>query len=364
MERPGEQIRVLVVEDSAVVRDLLVALLGESPAIKVVGTARDGRQAIEQARLLKPDIITMDVNMPGMGGIEATRQIMETCPTRVIVVTASLSNAAVRTSMEALSAGAVAVLRTPPAPGHPEFAALRKELLDTIAVMSEVLVVRRWARRPAPTPSPVAASNPSRSRRCEIVAIGGSTGAPAVLHKILAGLARPFPVPVLIVQHIAKGFDDGLADWLGKVSLFPVRLPVQGETLAADCAYIVPWGHEASVGADYTIRLERREVVSDHCPSVHHMFTSVLRTFGSNAMAVLLTGMGRDGAEALWHLHAAGATTLVQSLDTCAVPGMPGEALRLGAATASARPEEMADLISQYARGSARAPVKETTDGS
>src|SRR5665811_2307336 len=197
-------IKVLVVEDSPVVREFLVHILGADPGIQVIGTANDGEQALEAVARKRPDVITMDIHMPKLDGLEATRRIMETHPTPIVIVSGSTDPREVATTFRAMEAGAVAVLRRPAGIGHPDHEATVRELVQTVKLMSEVKVVRRWPRVrreisvPGP-PEPVVGRAPAGVK---VVAIGASTGGPPVLQTILAGLPKDFPAPVLIVQHM------------------------------------------------------------------------------------------------------------------------------------------------------------------
>jgi two-component system chemotaxis response regulator CheB len=212
-------IKVLVVEDSVVLREFLVHVLGLDPELRVVGTARNGEEALESVTRLRPDVITMDINMPRMNGFEATRRLMETRPTPIVIVSGSWDPDEVATSFRAVEAGALAVLPRPAGIGHPEHAAMAAHLVQTVKLMAEVKVVRRWGRpkreatlpsvfreaeaRPGPMPAEV-----------EAVALGASTGGPLVLQTILSGLPGDFPASVFLVQHMAAGFMQGFVDWL------------------------------------------------------------------------------------------------------------------------------------------------------
>src|SRR3970040_938170 len=173
-------IKVLVVEDSRVVREFLVHILGSDPGIRVVGTAHDGEEALESIARKRPDVVTMDVHMPKMNGLDATRRIMETCPTPIVVVSGSTDPAVLATTFEAMEAGALAVLRRPAGIGHPDHEATARELVQTVKLMSEVKVVRRWPRRTVPAPRPAQMGLAQEPAQVRIVAIGASTGGPPV----------------------------------------------------------------------------------------------------------------------------------------------------------------------------------------
>src|SRR5882724_10896321 len=224
-------IRVLVVEDSATVREFLLYILRADPEIEVVGTADTGEQALEALERTRPDVITMDVHMPKMNGLDATRRIMEIHPTPIVIVSGTVDMADSAKAFRAIEAGALAVLQRPHGMGHTAHERTVAELVRTVKLMSEVKVIRRWPRS-RPVEIPFAASACTEFRRqpsqtqIRLVAVGASTGGPPVLQTILAALPKDFSVPVLIVQHIASGFTQGFADWLPQSSNLPVHVPV------------------------------------------------------------------------------------------------------------------------------------------
>ncbi len=338
-------IKVLVVDDSAVARAFLVELLGSDPAIRVVGTAADGMEAVEAVEKLRPDLVTMDIHMPRMDGQEAIREIMQTRPTPIVVVTGNEITEEVRATFASLELGALALVPRPAGPRHPEHAALSRQLVETVKLMSEVKVVRRWNRQPARVVR-AAGATAGRTRRVRVVAIGASTGGPTVLKDILAALPRTFTVPVAIVQHIAPGFVDGFAAWLAEGTGRPVRVARGGEDLVAGGVYVAPDGQHLGFDLNGRVGLERGEAAGGLCPSVTHLFKSTARVFGADAAGVLLTGMGRDGADGLLALRRAGAVTIAQDAESCVVNGMPGEAVRLGAADHVLSPEKIAEMLS------------------
>ncbi|MGH9456907.1 MAG: chemotaxis-specific protein-glutamate methyltransferase CheB [Thermoanaerobaculia bacterium] len=340
-------INVLVVEDSAVVLELLVHILSADPAIRIVGKARHGEEAIEMVERLRPDIVTMDIHMPRLDGIEATRRIMETVPTPIVIVSGSSDPEEVATTFAAIEAGALAVLERPYGPGHPEHERTAKGLVQTVKLMSEVRVVRRWARlRPGATaPAPQVAA--SVARRVEIVAIGASTGGPPVLHCILEELPREFSLPIVIVQHMAAGFLDGFAEWLSHSTGIPVRLAAHGDVVQAGRAYLAPDAMQMRVEAGGRIVLADDPPENGLRPSVSYLFRSVASAYRDRAVAGLLSGMGRDGARELKLLRDRGATTFAQDRETSVVHGMPGEAIRLEGAAHVLPPEGIAALLAR-----------------
>lgn len=336
-------IKVLVVEDSPVVREFLVHILGSDPDIQVIGTANDGEEALEAVRRTQPNVITMDIHMPKMNGLEATRRIMETHPTPIVIVSGSQDPREVATTFQAMEAGALAVLSRPAGIGHPDHEASARELVQTVKLMSEVKVVRRWprGRREAAVPRPGETGLKRALAKVRVVAIGASTGGPPVLHTILAALPKDFPAPVLIVQHMAAGFIRGFADWLSQSSCLPVHLATHGEYILPGHIYLAPDECQMKVERGGRIVLTRDPPENGLRPSVSYLFRAVADVYGGDAVAGLLTGMGRDGAEELKLLREKGAITFAQDKESSVVHGMPGEAIRLDAATLVLPPERI-----------------------
>jgi two-component system chemotaxis response regulator CheB len=337
------KIRVFVVEDSAVVRELLVTVLAADPAIEVIGTAKNGAEAVAALAEKKADVVTMDVHMPVMDGFEATRQIMERYPVPIVIVTATANPHDVTTSFRVMEAGAVAIVDTPAGPGHERFEAMRAELVRTVKLMSEVRVVRRTSRpRPASATRAARPKTPVTAQETKLIAIGASTGGPPVLQTILSGLPPNFSVPVLIVQHITAGFMQGMAEWLSQTTGMPVHLASRGEMPLPGHAYLAPDGMHMLVEKSGRISFDMAPPEHGMRPSVSKLFRSLADVFGASAAGVLLTGMGRDGADELLRMKEGGAVTFAQDAESCVVFGMPGEAVKLNAATYVMPPDGIA----------------------
>jgi two-component system chemotaxis response regulator CheB len=321
-------VSVLVADDSAVFQRLLVHLLDSDPDIHVVGRAADGAEAVNLALQLKPDVITMDVHMPVMDGFEATRRIMQVCPRPIVIVSTSFEPDDVSQSFRALEAGAVALLAKPPAPTNPKFSKAAQEIVTTVKLMAEVKVVTRSARREPLRP--MRAPGLERSERIGLVAMAASTGGPAALANVLSQLPADLAVPVLVVQHISPGFEAGLVDWLQTISNLQVRLASSRLSLRAGEVAIAPTGRHLGVSHE-TMILDGADPVDGHRPSATYLFSSVAATWGAEAMGVILTGMGADGARGLLELRNAGGYVVAQDEATSIVYGMPGAAVELGA---------------------------------
>ncbi len=340
-------IRILVVDDSPTARQSLVQVLQADPEVQIVGEASDGLEAVEMTRRLRPDLVTMDVQMPRMDGYEATKEIMIESPTPVVVVTAGLGDPEVSASMRALRAGAVCVLQKPPGPGAPGHAREAQQILETVKAMSQVRVVHR-IRQPAP---PVAA--PRGPKPVRVVAIAGSTGGPGVLHQILSALPGDFPVPILVVQHMTVGFTPGLASHLGGGSPLRVKVAEAGDTLAPHTVYLAPDDRHLMVSGAGSVTLSDAPAVGGFRPSASVLFESVAKAFGSGTVAVVLSGMGEDGVAGLRAVKQAGGRVVVQDEETSVVFGMPGAAITAGLAERGIPAGAIAGTLLTLASGAA-----------
>ncbi len=346
-------IKVLIVEDSLVSQELLIHILTSDPDIRVVGVARSGEEAIEAVRLLKPDVITMDIHMSGIDGFETTRQIMATQATPIVVVSSGLVTGEAAQVFKAIEAGALAVLHRPPGITHPEHKKAAAELLQTVKLMSEIKVVKRLShlqKKPEsfPTPAMITIQALKSPAEIQLVAIGASTGGPMALQKILSGLCKDFSLPVLIVQHIASGFVGGFVDWLAVSCSLPVQLAVHRQVVLPGHIYVAPDNFHMGIDKGLRIDLSATPPEGGLRPSVAHLFRSVAESFGANAVGILLTGMGRDGAQELKLMKDKGAITVAQNAESSVVFGMPGEAVKLDAATSVLSPAEIAAMLSRY----------------
>jgi two-component system chemotaxis response regulator CheB len=337
-------IRVLVVDDSATARALLVAILGHDPGIEIVGEAKDGLEGVELAKRLKPDVVTMDVRMPRMDGFEATKEIMIETPRPIVVVTASLEVTEVAVSMQALRAGAVCVLRKPPGPQAPGYAVEARRLVETVKAMADVKVVghsRAAARRMR---QPVPAAAPGQ----RIVAIAASTGGPAALHRLLSELPADFAAPILVVQHISRGFVPGLASWLNGACGLRVKVAEAGTIPVAGTVYVAPDDRHLGL-AQGAIALSSAAPIGGFRPSASFLFESVARAIGAATVALVLTGMGNDGVAGLTAVRQSGGRVVAQDEATSVVFGMPKAAIDAGLVDdvlpLEAMPAQLAGLV-------------------
>lgn len=346
-------IRVLVAEDSLTVRELLVAILERDGEFRVVGQAKNGLEAVELARELRPDLITMDVHMPEMDGFAATKEIMVEAPTPIIIVSSSSSGREVELSLNALRAGALMVVPKPDDPASPMFNGRQEQFLTLARAMADVKVVRRWGshrKGSAPAPSPAT----GRITVPHVVAMAASTGGPAALQRVLGELPGDFAVPVLLVQHIAQGFTEGLATWLGASSALKVKVAEHGEHLAPRTVFLAPDDRQLGVAKGDRVEVLEAPPVGGFRPSATFLFESAARWYGPRVTAVILTGMGRDGVAGLEHVRAAGGHVIAQDRATSVVYGMPQAAVEAGVADAVLPVDAIAGQLEALVRGNAR----------
>jgi two-component system chemotaxis response regulator CheB len=331
-------IRVLVADDSATFRAILRTVLATAPDLQVVGEACDGEEAVARTIELRPDVVTMDVRMPRLDGIDAIRRIMARAPTPVLVVSAEVSADAQRLGFEALRAGAVDVVSKPLRSGAGSFERQAEAIRAAVRAVAgtDLSVVRRRAGRARPI-----AGSPGWAR---VVGIAASTGGPAALARVLAPLPGDYGLPILVVQHIADGFEEGLVRWLQGETRLRVALADEGEPVASGTVLVARGGrHLATAGG--RVRLEDGPAVRGFRPSASVLFRALAAEHGAGAAGLVLTGMGDDGAAGLLAVREAGGYTAAQGPDSSVVHGMPGAALASGAARFSLEIEEIPDVL-------------------
>jgi two-component system, chemotaxis family, protein-glutamate methylesterase/glutaminase len=326
-------IRVLIAEDSPTARLYLKTLINESDGFTVIGEARDGTEAISLTQQLKPDIVTMDINMPITDGLTATRQIMSDCPTPVVVVSGVVGTE-VDLSMEALKSGALAVLPKLPDRKRPEFEERKRELLYTLKAMSGVKVISRRDKFIDKTSTrPMTAMNINRPKP-QLAVIGASTGGPSAIQRVVAKLPPDFSLPLVIVQHMPDEFLGGLARWLRSSTKLQVQMAHNQIELRPGVIYVALGGAHLRVqrlGSSLYTVLSKDMGNERFQPSINILFESVANVCGAAAIGVILTGMGDDGAEGLLKLRQAGAYTFAQDATSSTVYGMPNAAVEKGA---------------------------------
>jgi two-component system, chemotaxis family, protein-glutamate methylesterase/glutaminase len=319
--RGEARIRVLVADDSELFREVLSRVIGADPGFEVVAVAADGNAAARLTRDLKPDVITMDLNMPDADGFSGIARIMADTPTPIMVLT---GNKAELVGFKALSLGALDILEKPGASA--DLDAYGAEIRSRLRLLSGVKVIRHL-RGLRERKLPLA---PASGRRADVVVIGASLGGPRALATLLRGLSPTFPVGIAVVQHIADGFTAGLAAWLTQECHLKVREAADGDALQAGHVLLAPSGRHLLVG-EGRVHLSDGPPVETFKPSVTPLFTSAAAAYGGRACGVILTGMGHDGAIGLKALHDAGGPTLAQDEQSSAVFGMAKAAVDLGA---------------------------------
>ena len=358
-----DKIRVLVVDDSIISRKYLSRILEESGKIKVIDTAKDGEEAIEKIKKLNPDVVTLDVEMPRLNGIEALKIIMKECPVPVVMVS-SLTKDGAKETLESLRLGAVDYISKTDVLSFKEAAKEARELLIEKIISAKDARIRGRRLRPTRVTPTVEAKEEepvkiptSRKKKLErmdikVVAIAASTGGPVALEKVFSMLPL-LGVPVMIVQHMPKTFTGVFANSLSKVSKIKVKEAEDGEELRPNQGYLAPGGMQMTAsksGSRYIVRVSS-EPKTIYTPNADVMFTSVAETFGDKALCVIMTGMGDDGFKGLQKVKAAGGTIIAQDKDSCVVWGMPRKPTQTGLADFVVPLDEIAPTISKIVLG-------------
>ncbi|MDP2809744.1 MAG: chemotaxis-specific protein-glutamate methyltransferase CheB [Rhodocyclaceae bacterium] len=337
-------IRVLLVDDSPIALHILQRLLSFAPDIQVAGTAANGREALDLLQALNPDVICTDLHMPVMDGLEFTRAVMAGQPRPILVISVSVEPGSPNV-FRLLESGAVDVYPKPCAILDADMEAKAAELASKIRILAGVHVFRHaGAVKSAPPPS-----LPRPPVAVRIVVIGASTGGPQALREILSHLPAGFPAPVVCVQHIGASFLSGLLAWLAEASPLPVKKAAHGEAPQAGVVYFAPNGDHLEFDDGGRFALTQAPPHDGHRPSVTVTLRAAARCFGAGAVGVLLTGMGRDGAEGMADIAAAGGVTLAQDEASSVVYGMPKAAVELGASRHVLPLEQIAPALAALA---------------
>lgn len=334
-------IRVLVADDSTTARDLLRAVLEQDGDIAVVAEAADGRAAIDLVIDLRPDLVVMDVHMPVMSGLQATKEIMMRAPTPIIIVSAATQRD-VDLSLSATQAGALLSLPKPDSPAAPRYERTARELRAMVRTMSQVKVIRHWATTPSSTRVATRRRMPDSPA---LVAIAASTGGPAALRRLLMDIPLAFAAPIVIVQHIAHDFTEGFTEWLAGSCALPVAIARDGEPLLPGRVFIAPDDRHLGISADGRVSLSDIPPIAGFRPSATHLFRTAAAAFGRRLVAIVLTGMGDDGADGLVAAHDAGAFVIAQDEASSVVYGMAREAVRRGAVDMIAPLDRIAERL-------------------
>jgi two-component system chemotaxis response regulator CheB len=328
-------IRVLAVDDSAFMRKLLSDMFAAEKDFSIIDTARNGKDAIEKIKILKPDLVTMDVEMPIMDGISALKIIMQENPVPIIMVS-SLTREGAAATLQALELGAVDFVAKTAGPIS-NLTDVRDELLDKCraAVNAQLPKIRKQPdssvrilpQQPVVTQARIMTEEKK-------VAIGTSTGGPRALQEIITRLPGGLPCPVVIVQHMPPGFTKSLSDRLNSLSALTVKEAEQNDILSPGKVFIAPGDYHMTLereGGKTIIKLDQKPPIGGHRPSVDPLMDSVARIYGSKAVGVILTGMGRDGSKGISAIKQSQGYTIAEDQSTCVVFGMPKSAIELGA---------------------------------
>ncbi len=360
-------IRVLIAEDSPSIQRTLKALLSDQEGIEIVGVANNGLEAVAMCRDQQPDLVTMDIFMPEMDGLEATQRIMQECPTRIVLISSIVDSQNLRNSFEAIRSGAVGLIEKPHGVLRGNYSEVRGELIRVVRQIMEAQPKKqlrysnpeslrqsdhfREERPPQPSPPK------KRYRKVletiatpEVICIGGSTGAPAVLSTILSRLPSNYPVPIVIAQHIATGFIQGMVEWLDGITKNKVRIARQGDSISAGLALVAPDNAHLQFESAGRVRLIPPRRKETYVPSINRLFESAAVSFGSKGLGIILSGMGTDGCSGLETMRSQGAVTIAQSEQSSVVYGMPMVAFKQGAAAAQMDPYEILDYLEQISR--------------
>ncbi len=346
--------RVLVVDDSAFMRKAITTMLGEDSSIDVIGTARNGREAVEMAERLQPDVITLDIEMPEMDGLTALRKIMQRCPTQVIMVS-SLTTEGSHATLTALKLGAADFLAKDQSQVSLAVVNLRDELLTKVKALGASSTARRL--RPAPIREAAHAPPSFRPGQFDLICIGSSTGGPPVLENVLPEAPANISAPIIVAQHMPEVFTRSMAERLADMCKVPVVHAENGQDVEPRTIYVAPGGrnvHVEKVGLT-----KRRLLVNDkpagaiYRPSVDALFASAAKAVGARCLAIVFTGIGEDGKQGAGMLVNAGGTVLAQSEETCVVYGMPKAVTQAGLAKASLSPQQIAKVLVGLSQGAA-----------
>jgi two-component system chemotaxis response regulator CheB len=327
----AKPIRVMIVEDSQVVRQLLTHIVSQDRRLTVAAAVSSAEEALAEIGRVAPDVISMDIRLPGMNGLDATRRIMTEHPTPIVVVADAVEDDSLKISMNALRAGALSVVEKPTGTVSDGYADLAHTICTQLRIMSAVSVIRQ--RVPTRTATDTVERFPESSEiaRPSIIGVGASTGGPPALAKFLGALPSNFPLPILLVQHMGAAFMEGFTNWLNAQTDLDVVLAQAGMLPEPGRVYVAPGDRHLVLGAGGIMRLTTDPLVGSQRPSVNVLFQSLAATAGAKALGILMTGMGEDGARGLAEMRLAGGYTITEDESTCVVYGMPAAAVRLGA---------------------------------
>ncbi|MCX6283516.1 MAG: chemotaxis-specific protein-glutamate methyltransferase CheB [Bacteroidetes bacterium] len=353
-----DSINIVIVDDSVVFRKFLVHSLETAEGIKVSGTASSGLEALELIQRLRPDLVLMDINMPGMDGFETTTHIMSSNPLPVIIISGEYTPSEVAKTFRALEVGAVDILPKPAGIGSRDHENEVQKLITHIRLMSEIKVVKR---NPAAIKQRVITPQPSSDKGFTydkplsknipfVIGIGASAGGPMAIQKLLLGLTSGFSIPIVIVQHIEPVFAEGFAQWLELTTNRKVVIAANGMELKEGMIVLPPGDVHLGFRSKGILEITKDPPDRRLRPSVHHLFTSIANTYGPDSIGIILTGMGSDGVEGLKLLKEKGGITIAQDAESSMIHGMPGEAIKAGAAKFVFSIEQLINYLNEINR--------------
>jgi two-component system chemotaxis response regulator CheB len=343
----------MLVEDSPTVRMLLCHIIDRDPRLQLAAVCVSAEEALESIGRVAPDVISMDIRLPGMDGLEATRRIMTEHPTPIVVIADSVHDATLGIAMNALKAGALTVVEKPAGPGAGAYDKIAGTISTQLFIMSQVSVIRRRDAS-GNGPSAYQGLDLTVPTRASIVGIAASTGGPPALAAVLGALDHNFPAPVLLVQHMGAPFMEGFAAWLASQTRLRVKLAESREIPVAGTVYVAPGDRHLELAPGNFLRLTTEPPLASQRPAANVLFQSLARVAGPKAVGVLLTGMGEDGARGLVQMKEAGAFTIAEDESTAVVYGMPAAAVRMGGVSVSLPQDLIAARLSQIATEQSR----------
>lgn len=360
----AKKIRVLLVDDSSFMRKVLQAIINADPQIEVVGQAKDGNEAIALAQTLKPDVITMDINMPHLDGLQATEQIMTQNPRPIVIVSSETRDGAAST-LAALELGAIDFVSKPSSGIDLDMNSVGAELNRKLKIAAKVHVVRNASRKKvqesqtrhfAPASSRQTRPSMPEGTRLPLVVIAASTGGPQATMQLAAELPRDLPAAIVLVQHMPASFTTQFAVQLAGVTEMQVKEAAANEVLAPGILYVCPGSHHLRISTKGRIVLDSGDRISGYRPCADVAMETAAEWAGSMATAVVLTGMGNDGSRGAQAIHSAGGTVFVQDEESSVIFGMPAEVIKTACVTQVLPLNQIAAAIEKHVRQLACAP--------
>ena len=342
-------IRVLIGDDSSTVRFLLTKILSADPEIEIVGKARNGREVVELAQILRPDLITMDIRMPVMNGFEATKEIMSNTPCPILVVSSSVNDEDLNIAFNAIHYGALDIIEKPSSTLDSEFEKVGQHIIKKIKVLSGVKVLTRrfnkYDRVISDNQAKITKTHISHIPKIKVIGIVSSTGGPVVLKSILSKLPKNFPIPICIVQHIAHGFGKGLVDWLSESCALDVKFGEHREFLKGGTIYIAKDDYHMEVTEHGYLNMHQEDTRYGLRPCGDIMLSSMGHNIREKSVGIILTGMGSDGAYGMQIIDHEGGMTIAQDEASCLVYGMPKEAVNGGCIRRQMNPDQIVQYL-------------------